>query len=584
MPSAGCEAKLALAKRKSSGPFSFELRLPPDSAQTLQGPSRAPDVVGPDGAQLFWAGRLYETAGLCRQLGLPAGTADSLIAATLLERAGPAALGHLVGCWSLAWLPRLGECLLARDAMGGLGLFWVSVPGGILVSTEWQSLFADARWERRHDEDTLAAFFSLYLSPTDGSSFYRELQLVAPGSWVQPTAASVNMRHYWQPLAAPAWRGSPSDAEAAYRQHLLVALQAAVADASAPALLLSSGLDSSGIAAMASAHGMPLRGLSWSVPSVAEVDESRWIAESARDLCSDWELTPADGLWPLHQVEAYQPPILGPLSPALGALRQCLYRRAEALGTDVVLTGDGGDLLFMGAEGWLLSLLAAGRWSAAAAGFRAEWQAGRAGECLANQARCLLPAPIKALRTLPPPPWLTAEAVARLRSRLPTLRGTGAARRLRAIQSGWTDLYELALAPGFADMGLVVRHPYRDQRLVEWLLRLPAHLLYRPGESKRLARRALRGLLPDSIRMAPRRGTLLPLAQRFLTDSLPSVRAILGTARCDWQRWVRRDWMEASLEELPRLGRDGAGWLVVWNCVVYELWKQRWTNNGCGTG
>jgi len=102
-------------------------------------------------------------------------------------------------------------------------------------------------------------------------------------------------------------------------------------------------------------------------------------------------------------------------------------------------------------------------------------------------------------------------------------------------------------------------------------------LLYRPGEPKRLARRAMVGLLPESTRKAPRRGTLLPLARRLLTDSLPLVRDILGSERRDWHHWVRQDWMEETLVQLPKSGRDGASWLVVWNCVIYELWKQRWS-------
>jgi hypothetical protein len=128
-------------------------------------------------------------------------------------------------------------------------------------------------------------------------------------------------------------------------------------------------------------------------------------------------------------------------------------------------------------------------------------------------------------------------------------------------------------------MKLDVRHPFCEQRLAEFFLTLPPHWLFQPGESKRLARRGMHGLLPESTRTAPRRGTLLPLARRFLTDSMDSVRRILRSNSCDWQRWVREDWMEAALQNLPRSGRDGAAWVVVWNCVVYELWKQRWPTN-----
>jgi hypothetical protein len=51
-----------------------------------------------------------------------------------------------------------------------------------------------------------------------------------------------------------------------------------------------------------------------------------------------------------------------------------------------------------------------------------------------------------------------------------------------------------------ARCGLEIRRPYRDRRLIEYVLALPADQLYRPAESKRILRRAMRGRLPEGVR------------------------------------------------------------------------------------
>jgi len=47
---------------------------------------------------------------------------------------------------------------------------------------------------------------------------------------------------------------------------------------------------------------------------------------------------------------------------------------------------------------------------------------------------------------------------------------------------------------------LELRHPYRDLRLVEYVLSIPAYQLYYHGLYKHILRKSMRGILPDLIR------------------------------------------------------------------------------------
>ncbi|MCB1633576.1 MAG: hypothetical protein KDI51_03250 [Xanthomonadales bacterium] len=560
--------------RAVSGDFQLELSVTEGLPRVVKR-SRAPDAVTAGGGQLYWCGELHDTVSLCQQLKLPCDAEAPAIAIAALERKGREAFRQLRGRWALAWLDPDGTVLLARDPMGGEALFWADLPSGYLVATQWEGLFADPRWDRSEDYENTAAFFSVFLSPTAGGTFQQGLHLLPPGAVARLERHTVKCQRYWDPLSGTCWVGSEADAQKEYRHRLKQSIEAAVHSAKSPAILLSSGLDSGSIAAMASHCAQPLRALSWSIESVPEVDESHWIKALASKLRLPLEVVAVDGIWPLHPIENHRPADLGPLSPPFGGLRNPLYHRASEGGSDVVLTGDGGDALFAGSESWLLSLALTGQWPAAFRGIRSVHQSGRLRNTLTNQIKATVPESIKRLRPVKPPPWLTDEAQSLLCHRFDELRVYGSHRRLSAMTSGWADLQEVALAPRLARIGLRIRHPLRDQRMAEFMLRLPPHWLHQPGESKRLLRRAMYGALPESDRTAPRRGSLFPLARRFLTNSLDVVRSTLHSNQSQWQRWVRSDWMDAALLDLPKINRDGPEWLVVWNCVAYELWKQR---------
>ena len=76
--------------------------------------------------------------------------------------------------------------------------------------------------------------------------------------------------------------------------------------------------------------------------------------------------------------------------------------------------------------------------------------------------------------------------------------------------------------------GLEVRSPFLDRELVEFGLRLPAHLQVRGMGGKRVLKRALRGLVPDEILDRRKKGFGVPLDRWFRTDLKGYLQAMLG--------------------------------------------------------
>lgn len=91
-----------------------------------------------------------------------------------------------------------------------------------------------------------------------------------------------------------------------------------------------------------------------------------------------------------------------------------------------------------------------------------------------------------------------------------------------------------------------------DRRLVEWCLRIPEEQYLSNGQERWLIRRILQGLVPDTVRLNPRRGAILPDWHRRMTRDLPTIREQLDVLSSDPD--------VATVLDLPRIRKLLDGW------------------------
>ena len=233
-----------------------------------------------------------------------------------------------------------------------------------------------------------------------------------------------------------------------------------------------------------------------------------------------------------------------PFAHAFEGWMASLAAAAREAGASVVLDGSGGDQLFQVSPVFLADLVRAGRWREA----RAEWRVlGLGGAGWRRFARAgvlpLLPTAawraagmlrgrhLRGLRagTVPSwirPPWRD-ELAARAELRLARRRGEGQAAR----ESRWyfeTSYSAAVLAEQRAIVrraGAEVRSPLLDARVVELAAARPREERAGGGESKRLLRAAMAGLLPEAV-LSPRRsrtGVTSHYYRRAMLRELPGV-------------------------------------------------------------
>ena len=151
----------------------------------------------------------------------------------------------------------------------------------------------------------------------------------------------------------------------------------------------------------------------------------------------------------------------------------------------------------------------------------------------------------------------------------------------RCVLDGWSTLGVRFERTAAARAGIDLRWPYRDRRLLQFVASLPAHLLFRPGQSKWILREAMRGALPETVRRRRWASSLGGLVARGVGEQeRGKVLDILGTPGAPWPRFVRREWMEATLRSWMTSDQEGAGAVVPWQCLTLEVWLRRAGDTG----
>ena len=351
--------------------------------------------------------------------------------------------------------------------------------------------------------------------------------------------------------------------------------------------MLSGGLDSAPIAALAARRlghdgaAMPLRAISWVFDDFADCDERRYLAALRGRHPMDWIPVSGDGCRPLGDLATWPFDPNTPEESLYRRLQEGAYRAAREAGSTVVLSGAFGDDLYVGSEGWLWDLLAAGRPAAALRGaVRQARENGWTRFARRHLVRPLVPRRLyRRLRPRRPRPWLTGRAAGLLPATHPWPPSAARAHRDEQHRSALC-LYNghCASAETFhtARAGVEVRYPFRDRRLVELMLEVPAHQLFAGGVARPIVRAAMADLLPPEILGRTDKASFTPLLVRAMAEAEgEACRELLARPGALWREYVRPEWVaraepgrrESELEEL-----------ALWHCVCLELWQNRMVN------
>ncbi|HLG59550.1 MAG TPA: asparagine synthase-related protein [Vicinamibacterales bacterium] len=497
----------------------------------------------PHATILMWDGRVDNPADLLQGIRRPVpsdgGSAAAVLAA--YARDGIKGLGRVIGDWSVVIhdAPE-GAIVLASDFAGVRPLYYRWQLGQISWSTRLTEL-VEATETEALDEEYIAGFLSLGGCPN--RTPYAGIYSVPPGCAVCATATSVHVGTFW---ALPTGDVIRYRDERRYDEQLRWLFREAVAvrlQTDEPVVAeLSGGLDSSSVVCMAN---QLIRGGDVPAPRLTMIS---YVHRDSLDTPFMHEVEAFCGIQGVH-LSTHEHPLTSEaevgqaLPDGWVPLHRAVSSVAHGLGARVFLTGQGGDLM-MG--NWpddslqVAARLRSGRlgsacrealeWSKAMrmpvtwtlaraflAALPASWQT----DAVYEREGTLQPSAETSLRpdfcrrsgvgrrVTWSTEWMQAPPERRKHFRALTLM-----RELRAL--GWAEPME----------GCDYTHPFAHRPLVEFLMSVPADVLCRPGEPRRLMRRALGDLLPRRLRTrkskslfgTPWAEALRPLATRLLAE------------------------------------------------------------------
>ena len=480
-------------------------------------------VARPAGAIVLTAdARIDNRAELAGPLGLrdAADVPDSAFVLAAYETWGEACPEHLLGDFAFAiWDEPRQRLFVARDALGVKSLVYFDSPRLFAFASEVKALLCLPEITRAPNEAQIAGYL-MHAQDNPRQSFFASVLRVRPGECLTVTPTATQAHVYWtidldRELRLP----SDEDYAGAFRELFTEAVRCRLRSLTPLGAQLSGGLDSSSVVCMARQllAGQPLHTFSILFDQTAESDERAYI----REILAGGGLTPHDILGdrqtPLVDVDRILWHMEEP-SRHLGICMQWLtFQAVQAQGLRLFLTGNGGDALVSYGLFRLAELTRAGQWGllrrelqafATARGRGLGWQARvwweYGGRPLApNWARHIRRTVRRWQRAQSQNNFVNAEFARRVeRSRaLPAHPVLPRTQR----EDHWLGLAHTAAIADHYDRAAQAwqteqRHPLLDRRLAEFCLSLPSAQKFGQGQTRQVFRRAMRGVLPDSIR------------------------------------------------------------------------------------
>jgi asparagine synthase (glutamine-hydrolysing) len=507
-------------------------------------------------------------------------TSDARLLLYAFERWGESCFRLLVGPFAAIVADRTtGTLICARDPLGDRSLFYGGDRRLLVVASEEQAVLAHPRLDSELDQASLAALFAVQ-ERTLGRTFFRDVHELPQGHLLRIDRDGPHQVCYWEwQLPAVRYR-SDADYGDRFLELLTESVRCRLRSTGTPAVLMSGGLDSTSVASVAARElgpGHRLAAVSWTFDELAACDERPYIGPvTARWQLAGLEVNGDDG-WPFRNAHAWPHNPNRPVDNAYRILKERAYSKARLHDIDVLLTGGWGDHLYAGGSGWLEEELTAFRW----------WSAVRELGWLSFRGKLLADPGVRRLgrrifrgrATAGLPPWLTPAATALLdRDRWlpPGLEGSPRPEQAAVVcgplaaDSAASETYHAS------HHGLELRHPFRDRRLVEFMLAIPADQLIRRGMIKHVLRVAMNGILPDEVRLRTTPTSLLPLYARGLLErEAVRVGRLVNRADATWRPFVDLAPILRTLPERLANGQDGPACLVPWHCSYLELWLQR---------
>jgi asparagine synthase (glutamine-hydrolysing) len=530
-------------------------------------------------------GRIDNRQELFGKLNIMSDEGGALSDAALVLRAfahwGEHCFEHFVGEFSIVIFDELrNEVICARDPLGDRTLFYAALGAQVVIASEPWAVAGATSKNVEINERSAAHYFALRTSE-NGQTLFKNVNELLPAHVMVINASGERQWRYWQPDPTLRLRGK-SDEEYAAQFRLLLeeSVRCRMRSVTPVGILMSGGLDSTSVACVAARMlaPSPLTTISYVFDELADCDERMYINALQEQWGTRSIQIPCDDLWPYKDWESWPPNPNQPEGNPYRLLKERAYKRSHDEGLRVMLTGGFGDHLYSSAENWMADLIGERQLSKVlqelifhlrSIGLRRTLGTTfirRAARRLLD----MLPGGRHLHRKNTPFPWLTSLGKNETSISSDWLGSTfDSSATLLGLMAAGSCTGEI---PNASRNGLEFRHPYRDRRLIEFVLSLPAYQLYFHGLYKYILRTAMQGVLPEIICNRLQPTSLLSLFFRGIENEKSFLQNFFQDTKSSWRRFVQPEWVLKRWNITVTPDKDGPQVLVPWLCFSFEAW------------
>lgn len=501
------------------------------------------------------------------------GDAEVIVAAW--RQWGEACVEFFNGMFAFAlWDQAKGQLFCARDRFGEKPFLYTLGGGYFAFASEYRALLSLQQVDGDVDHARLARFL---VSPADGldrgdATLFPAIRQLPPAHVMVLDQHDLTSRPrcYWLGRSIRLNRRlTPQAAADAFRDLLADSVRLRLRSDVPVGSCLSGGLDSSAIVCLARRElgpDTPYHTFSGRFPGTS-ADEGPYmesVAALAHPVRHDVEPKPETLLAELGRfAEANELPV----DSASQYAQYCVFRLARQNGVKVLLDGQGADEILGGYEQYFAAYLRGG-------GADSPLLHSRYGDALTQVQpwHARLPAGLR--RLLAHNLGKGSDLAFGLAADVPVERRPPAANLHEALRRDALDGF-LGTLLRYGDRNSMAhsveaRLPFTDHRIYELIQSLPVEYLMGEGETKRLLRAAMAGILPDMVRLRWRKHGFVPPQVTWLHQALlPAVEAAVEDGGLS-SLWDRK-WWRGAIRRF-RAG-DTSQAPPLWKVLATESWR-----------
>jgi asparagine synthase (glutamine-hydrolysing) len=540
-------------------------------------------MLSPQGAWIIFNGEIYNYVEIREELKKMGhrfvSTSDTEVILAAYAQWGRDCVHRFNGMWAFAIYDVARRGLFwSRDRLGVKPFYYVHSEKSVGFASEIAALHCLLGKAPVVNPGQLAKFIVLGIGDDGEETLYNDVRELSPGhcAWLQLEAGTLDIWQFWTLPDDRDLELTDEEAVDQFAELLQDAVRIRLRSDVPLAITLSGGTDSSAVAVAASRIGATgIVTITSSFPNQPEIDETRYACEVAKRCGLESVLVEPD----LGCLVEDEPRLTRHQAAPYGSLslyvHWALIERIKALGIPVVLSGQGGDELFLGYERYYTAHCLAqfpDLFSMAKSVFQASRNSSLGLATMAMHLAYFGNRRLRRLRLLRRARNIYNPA---LLQALPDLLPNSdfSLRRLQRQEIAGQQLRHLLRYDDrtTAAHGMETRLPFLDYRLVEFAYRLPWSHKVRHGWTKYLIRCYLQRHVPSSVAWRKNK----------LGFNAPQFEWARRLVECRGERLMGSPFRRSLLR--PELGRfsslAGAHWWNVYQVLhLAELlhWEADW--------